>query len=425
MGTGRTTSPALLHNAASFGRRRRVRLLIPAASVSLLAACSCASEATTDSRPGYVTTSADDPLVNRCAVDPIGDLERRIDADPAYVLAYRSGMTTSCADSAASAPYVLDADEPETNHRQSIQRLQRGDESFLVVSHAVPPAGETAWDPGFEIVAMGAHDAGGGALGAATGITATSDAPACDDRVVGYVGFPLADLRHAGGMQVSGHHVVVAFEDRNDEAVAAFATASLEDPGSPRIGPTVHRQGGDLRHAGIAASTRLSDGRFLVIVFGWDATDAEVFVSAATTMPATADEWRRVGDWSVPFGALPRDAYQNVQLVTECSDEGGGALHAVATGRERDGDDRVDLWRVALDLETLEPTFILETTRTLRCEGAATAGAEFCDFDAGAGAYVDPTGALLLYGVEPYNDFPIDGSPPDLGVRVREFAVSP
>src|SRR5262245_47410958 len=53
---------------------------------------SSAREALTSAIQGYVTTASDDPYVNRCAVDPLGDLNALAD-DPAYVLAYSSGRS--------------------------------------------------------------------------------------------------------------------------------------------------------------------------------------------------------------------------------------------------------------------------------------------------------------------------------------------
>jgi hypothetical protein len=55
----------------------------------------------------------------------------------------------------------------------------------------------------------------------------------------------------------------------------------------------------------------------------------------------------------------------------------------------------------------------------VECCTRNTGDLRFCDFDAGAGAYVDPTGHLILYGVEFYNEFSAGAE--DTGVAVREF----
>jgi hypothetical protein len=355
-----------------------------------------------------VVTASDDPFVNRCAVDPIGDLERRIDPDPPYVLGYRSGKATTCAGSVA-APYIVG--DPDDNHRQSIQRIHRGQSNYLLVSQSLPPGGE--WSPGFEVIEMGAHGGDGGALGSG-GVTPSSG-PDCADHVVRYHQHPSPGRRHAGGIQASGRFAVVALEDSGDEVPAAFFTVDLADPAAPVDGPEVLRQSGSTTNGGAAGLARLADGRFLVMLFGRHSWEVEVFLSSDQRMPDSPVGWSSRGAWDAPFG-LRAPKYQNVQLVTACGD---GALYALASEQSDDGDELADLWRVSVDAATYRPTFHLAVRAVMECCTKNTGDLRFCDFDAGAGAYVDPTGHLILYGVESYNEFSAGAE--DTGVAVREF----
>ena len=82
------------------------------------------------------------------------------------------------------------------------------------------------------------------------------------------------------------------------------------------------------------------------------------------------------------------------------------------------GDDWADLYQVTLDSITYEPTFEPVASRNFKCSTTNTGGDRYCDFNAGAGVYVDSSGRLTLYGVEHYNDAYPDT---DYGVKVREF----
>lgn len=382
--------------------------------------------------PGYVTTSSTDDEANRCAEEPEEDFDNDLIADPDYIVTYNSGVITECGNMTDIAPYIDDEfEEGELYHRQSIQRIYRDSENYLVVSQSVqdPPY---AWRAGFEVVRMNAHD-GPYDLGSA-GVTPTSDfpgAPKCGDHIVNYFQFPEPpdmdfpeEMTHAGGLQVNGRYVAVPFEDPDDGDTAGFMTVDLDDPTAPAQGPIVSREDGVLEDAGNVALTKTNDEHFMVMVFGNDSSEVEVFVSAGTSMPTVASDWDSMDAFPCPFGPVVfgdclAPAYQNVQFVTDCS----GLLYVVATHKDGSGDDWADLWKVTFeDAMTYEPTFeLIEPQRNMICSSSNTANERFCDFDAGAGPYVDPDGELILYGVEHFNDFPLDGSPANRGVKVREF----
>jgi hypothetical protein len=64
-----------------------------------------------------------------------------------------------------------------------------------------------------------------------------------------------------------------------------------------------------------------------------------------------------------------------------------------------------------------KPEFNKVANVNLVCRSAHTGGERYCDFDAGAGTYVNGTGRVLIYGVEHWND----AVPGGYGVKVREF----
>ena len=390
--------------------------------------------------PGFSTTSNVFGYANRCAVDPVGDVASGLHIDPNYILAYRSGMTvdddgpddecdedTSCGGS-VPGPYIEGA--PSLYHRQSIQRVRRNSKNYLFVSHSVRPASDTCWDPGFEVIEIGGagHGTGYFNLGSGTGVTPTSPA-LCADHIVKYQSYSSTILRHAGGMQVNGSSIAVAFEDPNHAFAARFGTFNVSDPPNSFSGPTVARVNGNQNYAAAAALTRLNDSNFMVMVFGDNSADVEVFVSTGNTMPTAPSDWHPKDSFDF-FGSDEVD-YQNVQFVTRCSSADGdgdatsGRLYLLATYKNDSNEDYVVLYRVQLNSTTYAPTFTYETSRKLSCSSYNTGSVRYCDFNAGAGVFVDGDGRLIIYGVEHYNDhYDVPPSFDDHGVKVREFSTN-
>ena len=372
--------------------------------------------AISSTEPGYVTTDWNDPLANHCAVDPTWDILTGLDSDPSYIQAYRSGKTIEFCNGDVYAPYWVGA--PDAYHRQGIQRINRNSTNYFFVTHSVPPPEDTAWYPGFEVVEMGAHGVGRFAMGSG-GATPTTQAP-CPNHIVKYWEYSSPDRRHAGGMQVNGNYAVVAFEQNPLHMIpASFRTVNVSNPPTPTSGPTVFRQKGATKHGSSAALTRTNDGKFLIMVFGNNAADVEVFVSAGTSMPTTPGNWHSKIAKADPFGAT-WEKYQNVQFITECDTDTSGRLFLLATHKNDSSEDWADLYRVTFNTTTYEPTFVKWANRNMTCSSSSTGGTRYCDFDAGAGSYVDPDGNLILYGVEHYNDHFNPNT--DYGVKVREFA---
>lgn len=351
---------------------------------------------TATSYAAWVTLSVDDPYVNRCANDPVAAIGG-LGTNPTYVMGYRSGSDACSAPAPTTGQGLV--------HHQGIQRLTRGGQNYFLVTTSV---GSSA-DPGFEVVRLGTKGATTGALGKNVEPLAL---PACSDAIVSYPSDGSSIRDHAGGLQASGAFAIVPFEHAGDDVGAGFRVASLANPLAPAWGPFVARARGQTTNAGAAALTRLSSGVFLALVFGNDSDDVEVFVSSLTELPGhggSASQWVSRASASTPFGG---SNYQNLQLVTKCD----GQLYVAGT--HKDGStDWVDLWR--LDLSSgFSPTFTKVANRHMYCSTSNTGNTRYCDFDAGAGVYVQGNGGLLLYGVEHYND---GYSGTTRAVKVREF----
>lgn len=369
--------------------------------------------------PGYVELAFADPEANRCAVDPVGDISTAIDHDPGYILAYRSGKDASCLGS-VFAPWWLGA--PSLYHRQGIQRIHRDSKNYLLVTHSVPAVEDTIWDPGFEVVELGAHGTIRRNLGSG-GATPTTQAP-CANHIVKYWEYSSPVRRHGGGLQVNGDYAVVAFDSHDHDIQASFRTVNVGDPPNAFSGPTKFRQRGNMNYGSSASLTKTNDGKFLVLVFGDYAGDVEVFVSTGTSMPTSPDQWLSKTHRVNPLNSS--NQYNNAQFITQCdndptgdgSQDRSGPLFLLAT-HNTSGEDWADLFKVTFDATTYAPSFLKVAGREMTCSSPSTGGVRYCDFAAGGGSFVDVDGDVILYGVEHYNDHFNPNT--DFGVKVREF----
>jgi len=433
-------------------RRRIAVLLVARCLAAMLLAAGCvldveewewdeddvgsSQHALSINQPGYVTESSVHALANRCAVNPEGDIASGLIIDPGYIMAYRSGyhsppdlcdpaQTTETCGSSVPAPVYPESIESTDYHRQSIQRIRRNTKNYLLVSHSVQADHLTCWDAGFEVIEMGVAAHGSGSLNLGSGGVTPTSAALCADHIVKYQEYSSPIRRHAGGMQVNGSYVVVPFEDTDGRTVpASFRTFNVSDPPNSFSGPTVLRERGDDTYGAATALTRTNDGKFMVMIFGNDGADSEVFVSTGNTMPTVPTDW----DSKAVVDFLSNANIQNVQFVTKCSGVAGdvsGLLYVVATHKNAPplNEDWVYLYRVTFpDPSTYVPAFEFRASRRMVCSSANTGGTRYCDFDAGAGVYVDGNGRLMLYGVEHWNDHN-DGFLIDHGVKVREFST--
>ena len=360
--------------------------------------------------PGYVTTSASSSYANRCAREPETDISSEISTDPGYIMAYRSGKS-SC------SVWAPTNEQNELIHRQGIQRFRRNGYNYLLVSGSV----NSEYYAGFEVVKMASRGNDLNGLGSG-GVTPTSW-PLCSDAIVEYATYPYSSRRHAGGLQVNGRFVALPLEDEDDSYTAAFRIYDLADPENPVQGSTVFRQRGsssEKKNAGAAAFTRLNNGKYMVMIFGNDSDEVEVFVTSGTTISTSASIWESKHQEDTPSGF---EKYQNVQFITACSDKPdkpyNGRLYVLGTHNQSGSKDWADLWRVTFSTDgNYNPSFSKVANRNMTCRSSNTGNTRYCNFHAGAGAYVNYYGDVYIYGVEHYDDaYPNTG----YGVKVREF----
>lgn len=389
------TSPLDIAVARSTtGWRYRTSFALSALSLPALMIMSSASSAAT-AYLGWVTDSTTDPYVNRCAIDPVSSIST-LPTNPNYVMAYRSG-SDSCSSFAPTTGNGM-------IHRQGIQRLTRGGLNYLLVTMST----NNGTHPGFEVIRLGSRTGTTGLLG---GNVTPLQYPSCADAVTRYQADD-STRDHAGGFHISGEYAVVPLESSNDSTGAGFRTAQLSVPSTPSWSPMVLRQRSQTTNAGAAGMTRLSSGNFMTMVFGNNSDDVEVFVSSSTSLPGhngSTSTWISMASANTPFGG---GNYQGLQLITKCD----GQLFVAGTHKDV-STDWVDLWRVDLNASYV-PTFTKVANRHMYCSTSNTGNTRYCDFQAGAGIYVNGSGGLHLYGVEHYNDG-VSGT--TRVVKVREF----
>lgn len=361
-------------------------------SISLLAllpllGCTSLSAPAGDAAPrglaqisAYVSEDDTEESANRCATSPTEQFLTGLPFDPGYVGAYRSGTLAPALGSGLV-------------HHQSIQRILRNGKNYLIVSDST----EYGTPAGLEIVELASTGSRSEALG--PNVEIPSFYPPSSDRVVAYLGDPVTWRDHAGGIQALGRFVITPFENSAGAITAGFRIADLSDPLSPRWSPSTPRMQGLTTTAGAASIIRLADGRYLALVFGRNSSDVEVFLSTRAAMPALVDPtsaWLSVAALETPSEF---EAYQNAQLVADCQ----GSIYLLATYRSSlTCKHWADLYSVRFS-QSFSPTFTKIGSRHFRCASPHTGGAKYCDFSAGAGAYVSAKGRLALYGVELYN----------------------
>lgn len=280
-----------------------------------------------------------------------------------------------------------------SKHWQGVQRVPYGDGRTVVVSRGGAPM--------FAAVRFESRGAEGAAVGANR---VALGAPDVADRVVAEMPEP-DGFAHAGGMQAIGRYVAVPLENGRD--ASRVVIADLADAAAPVAVGTLVRDAAE-KEAGGAGLAKLADGRYLAVVAHADANELAWYITpslsdwSATTRLGTMGAGGYVGH--------EHGSYQTVNLVTQCD----GALFLLGLHGTSNlfGEDRLDAWRVVLGGAT--PTLAWVTERHVRC--SENGGERQCNFTAGAGVYVDPGGALIVYATEHR------ASGPEGTVKMTEFA---
>ncbi|MFP2928691.1 hypothetical protein ACLESO_26545 [Pyxidicoccus sp. 3LG] len=294
-------------------------------------------------------------------------------------------------------PFDFNVAYPGANHWQGIQRLPLGSGRYLVLSKR---DGRTDGNVG-HVVHMATRNGEGlrwRSNRLSTTIAQPEDtAPPGDDRAV--AALPVLDgYLHGGGMQAVGN--VVALPMEQGAGAGRIALYDFNSTLSPS--PFAYVQG-LTANAGTASLTKLSNGRYLLLLGQYDAKSLEVFFSTETNIRSATNQWTRVDpwhDWELASGEW--GPFQSLNLVTDCNDS---QLYLVGTllGGLRWGpvsDDYAHLYRVNVDGHMrIEHV----ASKHLYCSND---GSRQCNLDAAGGVFVGPDRNLVLYGTEHADDGP-------------------
>ncbi len=244
-------------------------------------------------------------------------------------------------------------------------------------------------------------------------------APPSTDKVAAYREF---DWDHPGGVQLCGDILAVPLEGANftttDEGrIVFFDVSNPESPVelAPKITSTAHK-------FGVAGLTKLPDGHFFVVATWGDNKTVEFYRSTRTNFLDPAFQWTLHATWkssdllgvqSWPTGNTSHQML-NFVLQTDGRLFMLGARNTSAAAPVITGKDELYLYEVrgwesnSSGLKVVQ----VKEARHLFCKNQETG---FADFLAGIGAYVSPTGELIVYATEHYN------KGPESSVRLMEF----
>ena len=279
------------------------------------------------------------------------------------------------------------------SHYQGIQRFGK----YVAVTGSRSQSGEIL------IVEMGSRPA----TGKFRSNRISSNTPPSTDRVVKVIDVSQR-LTHAGGFQIAGKVLVVGVEGNGRSEVVFY---NIENPRNPqelyRI-PRNSAAGGfsDPPSAGATALEKRRDGRFLLIVGRANSNVLDIYLSRNTNIRTNTfelvDSWheRELRGMDREFGN-----YQNINLIRQCD----GQLFFVGLHKNinvggviRGGQDWADLFKVEVrsvgqsgksGAPSQHTVITKVANRHLYCR-------DMCDFDAGAGTYVNSQNGLFIYGIE-------------------------
>jgi hypothetical protein len=194
---------------------------------------------------------------------------------------------------------------------------------------------------------------------------------------------------HAGGLALLGHVLAVPMDGSRGGRVVFY---DVSDPSRPtRIGaldPERTRGRGLPRSASAVGLTRLTDGRYLLVVGVRSSKALDFYLSRDTLLGPDNDHFRRVG---VIMG-LDVGGFQHLALLTQCD----GAIflvgtHNTAVPPPSRGRDHLHWYRLQRDRHG---------DLALRKQGEHWIVCAACNFGAAAGLYLTPAGTPVLYATE-------------------------
>lgn len=244
-------------------------------------------------------------------------------------------------------------------------------------------------------------------------------APPSTDKVAAYREF---NWDHPGGMQLCGDILAVPLEGANFDTTVEgrISFFDVSDPESPvelatSITSTAHKMG-------VAGLTKLPDGHFLVVATWGDNKTVEFYRSSHTNILDPALKWNLHDTWKsdellgVQDWPTGNTSHQMLNFVLQSDGRLFmlGARNTSAATPVITGKDELYLYEVRGSEAGSSGIQIVQVkqARHLFCKNQETG---FANFLAGIGAYVSPTGELIVYATEHYNKGP--GS----SVRLMEF----
>ncbi|MCB9852602.1 MAG: hypothetical protein H6819_05865 [Phycisphaerales bacterium] len=267
--------------------------------------------------------------------------------------------------------------------------------------------------------------------------------PPSEDVVVEVIEFSVADFlgsgvpmtySHPGGMQILDDVLVVALQDPASSAAAdaALAVIDVADPLNPQLlelKTVADTTADDIEGSGASAIVRIEDGTYLITsmlkIAGKDEKTLIAWQTPTDDLRDLAnpgvdlieiDRWRASelsefgddeGDWEggpTTFGLnWPFQALSFVKETPAGNDPPRMYLLAFrnSTGSPSDGDDWIHIYEVFLIGGQLKLDF-LDKRKFYR----DTTQDQMGDFSAAAGAYVTPSGQLIVYSAEYSNGGP-------------------
>jgi Concanavalin A-like lectin/glucanases superfamily/Bacterial TSP3 repeat len=320
----------------------------------------------------------------------------------------------------AGAPLAEGNQLVEASRRAHYQGIQRWERTGSVPYLFVTRSGQDVGYGNMLVVRMGSRDTFGermrsNRLAKSVSVNATG-APGADG-VVANINF---DYVHAGSIQLCGDILAVALEDKRfshlPEGRVAFY--NVTNPAQPVLLPysldTDHK-------IGVVGLTRLPDGHFL-LVLTWDQNQRLKFYRSNHTgffKPGFAFQFHTELDGE-GIGAFPigsPEVHQSLSLVTQSD----GRVFMIGAYNSRDttpivnGEDRMTLYHVLNWHEggTVNVTAVAgEAHKYCSTFGSVDSPVRIltadvnADFLAGSGSYVSPSGELLFYACEHWNDGP-------------------
>lgn len=326
-------------------------------------------------------------------------------------LGYRTGAGAPVADG------NLFNEDSRKAHYQGIQRWERtGTVPYLFVTRS----GQDVGYGNMVVVRLPSRGVYGERLRSnrlAKGSSVNATLPPSGDGVVRNINF---DYEHAGSLQICGDILAVALEDRLNTSLplGRIAFYNVANPENPVLLPVsldeVHK-------IGVVGFTQLPDGHFL-LVLTWDKNQILKFYrSNGTSFLEPGFQFRFHTELnSANVSNFPRDSsavHQSLSLITQ--DDGRvfmiGAYNTRDTSPVLNGEDRLSLYEVTnWQLGRTVAVTAVSTNVHKWCSTFGSVGSPVraatqdvnASFLAGGGTYVSPSGELLFYACEHWNDGP-------------------